>query len=59
MVWFFNGGLKKPDYGAKCPPSHATLTFEYRTPILSGIKVFSIQTVTVISFLVLSIKLFC
>ena len=29
------------------PPSHMDLSFEYRTPILSGIQVFGIQMVTV------------
>ena len=28
------------------PPSHMTLSYEYRTPILSGIQVFGIQMVT-------------
>ena len=37
MSGFFNG-----------PPSYVTLPFEYRTPTLTGIQVFSIQVVTVI-----------
>ena len=36
-VKYFNG-----------PPSHVTLPFEYRTPILSGIHMFGIQMVTVL-----------
>ena len=36
IVWYLNG-----------LPSHVTLPFEYCTPILSGIQVFSIQMVTV------------
>ena len=36
-VWFSNG-----------LPSHVTLPFEYRTPTLSGIQVFSILMVTVV-----------
>ena len=35
-VWYLNG-----------PPSHVTLPFEYLTPLLPGIHVFSIQMVTV------------
>ena len=35
-VWYSNG-----------PPSRMNLPFEYRTPILSGIQVFSIQMVAV------------
>ena len=36
-VWYLNGS-----------PSHMTLPFEYWTPTLSGIQVFSIQMITVI-----------
>ena len=32
------------------PPSYVTVSFEYQTPILSGIQVFGIQVVTVIFF---------
>ena len=32
------------------PPSHMTLPFEYQTSLLSGIRVFSIQIVTVYIF---------
>ena len=35
-VWYLNG-----------PPSHVNLLFEYLTPVLSCIQVFSIQIVTV------------
>ena len=58
IVWYSNGGLKT---GLKKslfmvqnvrysngPPSHMTLPFEYRTPVLSSIQVFSIQMVTVV-----------
>ena len=37
-----------PNVGySNSPPSHVTLPFEYRTPILSGIQVLGIQMVTV------------
>ena len=58
MHIYLKTGLKKPAYGPNVrylngPPSHATLPFEYRTPILSqysdesGIQVLGIHMVTV------------
>ena len=55
--WYFNGGvktgLKDPVHGPNVKylnssPSHTTLPFEYRTPKLSGIQVFGIQSITVV-----------
>ena len=56
MVWYSNGGLKTGMKKAcmvqnvrysNGPPSHVTVLFEYRVPMMSGIQVSGIQMVTV------------